>query len=305
MAKILITGGAGFIGSHIGKLLLDGGHEVTVYDNLSKGYLDLVDKRAQFIEGDIGDTDMLAQALNGIDLVIHMASLIEVPLSVKEPVNFAENNVMGSIHLLEAMVQANVKKIIFSSSAVVYGDPQSLPLKENDLLSAANPYASSKIAVEAFLSSYHALHGFDVTILRYFNPYGPNEKHRPETHAIPNFIEAALKDQELPLYWGGNQVRDFIYIEDLAAAHTAVLDLEGFNIFNVGSEEGVEVNKVVNTISEILGKELKVKDLGERPGDAPANYASSKLLEKTTGWRAKTSLEEGLEKTLAWFKSLK
>lgn len=301
--KILVTGGAGFIGSHITKLLLDMGHQVIVYDNLSKGYLKLVDQRAEFIEGNISDTDMLTQALNGVDSVIHMAGYIEIPLSVKEPINFAENNVMGSIHLLEAMVQAGVTKLIFSSTAAVYGDPSKLPLTEQEPLSATNPYAASKIAVEAFLSSYHTLHKMDVTILRYFNPYGPNELHKPETHAIPNFIESALNDKELPLYWGGEQVRDFIYVEDLSLAHTAVLDLEGFNIFNVGTEEGVEIKKVVDTISKILGKELQVKDLGERPGDVPANYASSKLLEKTTGWRAKYTLEEGLEKTIEWVKN--
>ena len=300
--KILITGGAGFIGSHITKLLLDIGHSVTVYDNLSKGYLSLVDQRAEFIEGNISDTDMLVQALNGIDCVIHMAGYIEIPLSVKEPINFAENNVMGSLHLFEAMVQAEVKKVIFSSTAAVYGDPANLPLTEQEPLSATNPYAASKIAVEAFLSSYHALYQMDVTILRYFNPYGPNELHKPETHAIPNFIESALKDKELPLYWGGEQVRDFIYVEDLASAHTTVLGLPGFNVFNVGSEEGVEVKKVVDTISKLLGKELKIKDLRERLGDVPANYASSKLLEKATGWRAKYSLEAGLEKTIEWFK---
>lgn len=300
--NILVTGGAGFIGSHINKLLLDAGHSVVVVDNLSKGYQDLVDSRAQFIKADISDKQVMENALEGIDWVIHMAGLIEVPLSVKDPISFAQNNVMGSINLFEAMAEKGVKKIVFSSTAVVYGAPENLPLIENAKLSAANPYGASKIAVEQFLSSYHALHGFDVVVLRYFNPYGPNEMHQPETHAIPNFIKAALQDKDLPVYWGGEQIRDFIYIEDLAKAHTDVLDLKGFNVFNVGTGSGVKVNEVVETLRKILGYDLKVKDLGVRAGDVPANYASSKLLETTTGWRAKVSLEEGLKKTIEWFK---
>ncbi len=301
--RILVTGGAGFIGSHINKLLLDAGHGVVVIDNLSHGSKDLVDSRAQFIEADISDSDAIESALEGVDWVMHMAGLIEIPLSVKDPLGFAQNNVMGSLSLFESMLKKGVKKIVFSSTAAVYGLSDNLPLTEDAKLSSTNPYGASKIAVEQFLSSYHTLHEFDVVILRYFNPYGPNELHEPETHVIPNFIKAALAGEELPVYWGGGQVRDFIYVEDLARAHIEVLNLSGFNVFNVGCEKGVKVNEVVETLGKILEKDLKVKDLGERAGDVPANYASSKLLEETTGWRAKVDLEEGLKKTIDWFKN--
>lgn len=299
--KILITGGAGFIGSHISKQLLDSGYEVVIFDNLSKGHQDLIDSRSEFVEGDLSNEDLLVKSLSGVDTVIHLASLIEVPLSVKEPLKFAQNNILGSIHLFEAMVKANVKNIIFSSSAVVYGDPKSLPIKEDAAIWAVNPYAASKISVESFLSSYNFLHDFNVTILRYFNPFGPNEMHEPETHAIPNFIKAALENKPIPLYWKGEQVRDFIYVEDLAGAHIALIGMEGFNVFNVGSESGVKVIDVINTISKIMGKKLEIDDLGNRLGDVPANYASSESLQKTTGWKAKYSLQEGLEKTIEWF----
>lgn len=303
--KILVTGGAGFIGSHINKLLLDQGHEVVVYDNLSKGFTELVDARAKFIKGEISDEESLVKALEGVDSVIHLASLIEIPLSVFDPVGFAENNIMGSIHLFQAMKKAQVKKIVFSSTAVVYGEPQKLPLTENHPLSATNPYAASKIAVEAMLDSYHHLENFDVTILRYFNPYGPGEKHQPETHAIPNFISSALKGEPLPVFWAGEQTRDFIYVEDLAEAHIKALDLSGINIFNVGSDHGIKVKEVIELLGKIIGKELEVKDLGERPGDVEANYASSEKLKQATGWQAKNSLEEGLRKTVEWFKEKK
>ncbi|MDO8618919.1 MAG: UDP-glucose 4-epimerase GalE [Candidatus Daviesbacteria bacterium] len=302
--KILVTGGAGFIGSHINKLLLDAGHQVVVVDNLSKGHQELVDTRAEFIKADINDGEAMVSALQGVDWVIHLAGFIEVPLSVKDPLTFAQNNVMGSIALFESMVKAGVKKIVFSSTAVVYGAPKTLPLTENMPLSSTNPYGASKIADEQFLSSYHTLHGFDVVILRYFNPYGPNEMHQPETHAIPNFIKSALGNTDLPVYWGGEQVRDFIYVEDLAKAHTEVLNLTGFNVFNVGCEQGVKVIDVINLVGKILGKDLQIKDLGERPGDVTANYASSKKLTETTGWSAKIGLEEGLKKTIEWFKTV-
>ena len=330
--RILITGGAGFIGSHITKLLLNEGHEVMVFDNSagnlerlenviasvakqSSSELEIAASPASWrtprndnsgmtlLNGDIKDSEALEKALGGVDAVIHMASLIEVSESVKYPLKFAENNIMGSINLLEAMKEKGVKRIIFSSSATVYGEPKTLPLTEGMPLDSANPYAASKIAVEQFLSAYHKNHGFDVTILRYFNPYGPGEEHEPETHAIPNFIKNGLDKKPVPLYWKGEQTRDFIYIEDLAKAHTVVLDQSGFNIFNVGTEQGVRIIDVINKLSDILGYTLEVEDLGDRPGDVRSNYASSQKLKESTGWSAQTDLNEGLRKTVEWFKS--
>ena len=300
--KVLVTGGAGFIGSHIVKLLVKKGFEVVVYDNLTRSSSDHLDSKAKFIRGDILDKEDLIKALEGVDGVIHMASLIEVSESVKDPEMFAKNNVLGSVTLLEAMRETKVKKIIFSSTASVYGDkPSSLPITEDSKVLAANPYGASKVAVENFLYSYHFNFGFDVVSLRYFNAYGPGEMHDPETHAVPNFIKAALTNEPIPLYWKGEQVRDFIYVDDLAEAHIAVLDLEGFNVFNVGTEKGVKVMDVIHKIADILGKEVKVEHLGERKGDVQATYASSAKLKKATGWEAKTSLKEGLEKTIDWF----
>ncbi len=300
--KILITGGAGFIGSHISKLLLDTGHQVIVYDNLSNGFQDLVDARSTFIKGDIKDQQLLIKSLQGVDAVIHMASFAIVPDSIKDPMLYADNNILGAVSLLEAMRQAEVKKIIFSSSCTVYGFPDHLPIEENFPIFAASPYGATKIAVESFVQSYNLNNKFDVTILRYFNPFGPNEKHEPETHAVPNFIKSALKDEPIPLYWKGEQIRDFIYVEDLAAAHVAVLSLSGYNVFNVGTETGTKVIDIVNVIYKMLGEEPKIDDLGERFGDVQAVYASSKLLKEKTGWEAKYSLEEGLKKTIEWFK---
>ena len=301
--RVLVTGGAGFIGSWVTRALLAEGHDVTVFDNLSKGFRELVPEGVRFIEGDLRD-ERLPEWLRGHDAVIHMAAFIEVGRSVEQPVLFAENNIVNGVRLLEAMHGADVGKIVFSSSATVYGVPQRLPIREEDPLGAQNnPYGATKVSMEAFVATYNQLYGMDALILRYFNPYGPNELHDPETHAIPNFIKAVLAKQPIPLYWNGEIVRDYFYVEDLARAHTAVLGLSGLQYFNVGSETGAKTIDVLCEIMDIAGYEVPVEDLGERPGDVPASYASSAKLMSATGWRARVGLREGLERTVDWFRS--
>lgn len=301
--KILVTGGAGFIGSHICRILSDQGHTVLIYDNLSTGHQELINQKALFLQGDILDQAALEKVLIGVDVVIHLASLALVEESVREPLKYVENNIKGSTVLLEAMKNTGVKKIIFSSSATVYGhvEKSDLPLKEDCKTQAVNPYGASKVAVESLLSSYFFNYGFDVVILRYFNPFGPGEWHDPETHAVPNFIKAALMKKPIPLYWKGEQIRDFIYVEDVASAHTAVLNLSGWNIFNVGTEKGVKVIDVVRNLEDILGRSIEIDDLGERAGDVKATYASSKKLIKATHWKPRFTLRQGLDKTVEWF----
>ncbi|MDE3094724.1 MAG: NAD-dependent epimerase/dehydratase family protein [Chloroflexota bacterium] len=302
--RVLVTGGAGFIGSAVTRVLLEEGHEVTVLDNLSKGFRALVPTGARFIEGDLRDEERLPGWLRGHDAVIHMAAFIEVGRSVEEPLVFAENNILNSVRLLQAMQPAGVGKIVFSSSATVYGTPRSLPIRETDPLGVqSNPYGASKVATEAFVATYNQLYGMDALILRYFNPYGPNELHEPETHAIPNFVRAVLEKRPVPLYWKGEVVRDFIYVDDLARAHTAVLGLTGLQYYNVGSETGTKIIDVVRQIFEIAGYETPIDDLGERPGDVPATYAWSRKIAEATGWRAQVPLREGLARTVEWYRS--
>lgn len=303
--KIVVTGGAGFIGSHVNKLLLRNGHQVTVVDNLSHGHQELVDPKATFVQADILDQTKLEQILPNHDVVIHMASLIEVGESVKKPVEFAQNNIVGTVKLLAAMKAAGVKKIIFSSSVCVYGTPQKLPITEDDPLGdQENPYGITKVTMEEFCILYHKLFGFDVTILRYFNPYGPGELHKPETHAIPNFVKAALSKQPIPLFWKGEQVRDFIYIDDLVKAHVLPLNLSGLHIYNVGTETGVKVIDVVKKIFKILGYEVPIDNKGERKGDVAQLVASAQKIKKELGWSANVNLDEGLERTIEFFKTL-
>lgn len=301
--KILVTGGAGFIGSWIVRLLIAAGHEVVVLDNLSAGLKAQVDQRAKLIIGDIKDPSKTTQALADVDAVIHAAGLIVVGESVTDPVKYCDNNVLGTINLLESMKKTGVKKIIFSSSACVYGTPTRLPITEDMPVRPDNPYGATKASIEVFLQTYHTLHDFDVTILRYFNPYGPGERHHPETHAIPNFVKATLAKKPIPLYWKGEQIRDFIYIEDLTSAHIDVLELSGFNIFNIGTQKGIKVRNVIDEIFKIVGYQVPINNLGDRPGDIPANYAASDKLQKAVGWQAKVNLAEGLRQAVDFYKS--
>lgn len=302
--KVLVTGGAGFIGSHVNQLLLDQGHQVTVIDDLSKGHRNSVDPRVDFHQVNLENQTEIEKILPGHDAVIHMASFIEVGESVKKPVEFAENNIMGTVKLLEAMKNAGVKKMIFSSSACVYGAPKNLPITEEDPLGEQeNPYGITKVTMEEFAKLYHTLYEFDVTLLRYFNPYGPGELHQPETHAIPNFIKATLNRKPVPLYWKGEQTRDFIFIDDLAEAHILALTLSGLHIYNVGTETGIKIIDVVKKIFEIVGYEVSIDDRGERKGDVPALVASSEKIQKELRWSAKVDLDKGLRKTIEFFKN--
>ncbi len=303
--RILVTGGAGFIGSHVNKQLLDMGHFVTVIDDLSKGNKELLDKRVDFYQFSLKDQKKLEQILKGHDAVIHMASFIEVGESIKKPVEFAENNILGTVKLLEAMRVSNVNKIIFSSSACVYGKPQKNPITEDDPLGPQeNPYGLTKVSMEQFCMLYHSLFNFNVVILRYFNPYGEGELHTPETHAIPNFIKAALAKKPIPLYWNGEQVRDFIYVEDLAKAHILPLNQTGLHIYNVGTQHGTKVIDIVNKIFHILGYETPIEDKGKRKGDVSELVASSEKIKKELGWKTEVDLEEGLRKTIDFYRSL-
>lgn len=302
--KVLVTGGAGFIGSHVNKLLLDQGHSVTVVDDLSKGYQDLIDPRVNFRKISLENQADLEKILPGHDGVIHMASFIEVGESIKKPVEFSQNNIVGTVKLLEAMKHTGVKKMIFSSSACVYGVPKNIPItEENPLGEQENPYGITKITMEEFCKLYHSLFNFDVTILRYFNPYGPGELHDPETHAIPNFVKSAIAKTPIPLFWKGEQIRDFIYIDDLAEAHVLALPLTGLHIYNVGTETGMKVIDVVKKIFKIAGHEVPIDDKGERKGDVPSLVASAQKIKQELGWTSKTDLISGLQKTIDFFRS--
>jgi UDP-glucose 4-epimerase len=301
--KILVTGGAGFVGSRVAEHLLRAGHQVAVFDNLSTGFADAVPSGATLIEADLRDADSVATAVDGRDAVIHLAAQALVPESVADPQKAFDINLVGGFNVIEGMRKAGVTRIVHSSTAAVYGTPERVPIHEDDRKLPINPYGSTKLAFEALLHSYHAAYGFHVTMFRYFNPYGPTERHDPETHAVPNFIRAALEGKPIPLYWQGKPVRDFFFVDDIARAHVMGLDRDGFNIYNLGSGSGVVLGDIVQTILKVTGSSSPVDDLGERPGDPMELMADTTRVQEELGWQPEVSLEEGLRQTVEAFKN--
>jgi UDP-glucose 4-epimerase len=301
--NILVTGGAGFVGSRVAEFLLRADHTVTVFDNLSTGDRDAAPANAAFIEGDLRDASAVAAAVEGRDAVIHLAAQALVPESVANPQKAFDINLVGGFNLIEAMRTAGVTRIVHSSTAAVYGTPERVPIHEDDRRLPINPYGSTKLAFEALLHSYHAAYGFNVTMFRYFNPYGPTEMHEPETHAIPNFINAALNGTPVPLFWKGEPTRDFFFVDDIARAHVMGLDRDGYNVYNLGSGDGVRVGDVVEKIFEITGSRSEVQDLGERAGDPMQLFADTSKVQSELGWKPEVSIEDGLRQTIEAFKA--
>ncbi len=302
--KILVTGGAGFIGSKVVELLIKQGHQVKIIDNLSTGHKSLINSKAEFINGDLRTAADSMVAVKGCDAVIHFAAQAIVPESIADPQKTFEINMIGGQNLLEAMRQHSVKKLVFSSSCATYGVPQRVPITETDRQIPISPYGASKLALEQLIRAYYASYGIGAAMLRYFNPYGPYEVHDPETHAIPNFITAILAGRPVPLYWGGKQERDFFYVYDLAQAHILALDLTGCEEINLGSGQGTKVIDVVKKLEAITGKTAKIDDLGERPGDPPALWADITKAKQLLGWQPSTDLDTGLRQTVSYFSSL-
>lgn len=301
--KTLVTGGAGFIGSNLTKLLCDQGYEVTVIDDLSSGFRRLVDGRAKFYKGSIADQKLLMKILPGTDVVFHLAGLSTMTYSMVNPGIYFQNNFMHGIYLLEAMRKTGVKKIIYASSAASYDGRKRTPIAEDDPIGPINPYGASKLSFEHALSAYYHSFGIDAIALRFFNVYGPNDDQIGSTRAIPQWLEAALFHRPVPYYWRGKQKRDYIFVEDIARANLlAAQKGKGFRVYNVGSRTGVWMIDILKNIEKILGYKLILKDMGERPGDPKYAVADTKRIRKELNWKPLTGLNEGLKKTVEYYK---
>lgn len=320
--RVLVTGGAGYIGSITARELIKKGYEVIIYDSLENGHREAIEG-LDLVIGETQDVKFLINVIRDkkIQAVIHFAAYIEMAESYKNPYKYFYNNVYGSLQLFKAMVKNRVDKLVFSSTAGVYGNPVRLPIKENDPKNPENPYGESKLMVENLLKWFDKAHGLRSISLRYFNAAGATldgklgEDHNPESHLIPRVIKTALgMEKELTLYGNdyktpdGTCIRDYIHVLDLASAH--ILALEALekgaksNIFNVGTGKGYSNKQVIEMVKKITAKDFKVKIGPRRPGDADKLIADPNKIKNKLGWQPKYSdLETIIETAYRWHKN--
>ncbi|MBV8630669.1 MAG: UDP-glucose 4-epimerase GalE [Silvibacterium sp.] len=312
--RILVTGGAGYIGGTVAQLMLDRGHDVFIYDNLCHGHRSLIPERAQFIQGELADRAALETLLHtGIDGVMHFAALIEAGESMKKPEIYFRNNTASTLTLLEAMLATGVDRFVFSSTAAVYGEPESTPIREDAALRPTNTYGESKLLVEHMLTWLNRIHSFRYASLRYFNVAGAiegrGEAHEPESHIIPLILDVALGRRQSIKVFGsdyptpdGTCIRDYIHVSDLAHAH--LLAFEALNererlIYNLGNGVGFSVREVIESARRVTGHAIPVEECPRRPGDPAVLIASSEKIHLELGWKPEYARLDDIIKT-AW-----
>lgn len=317
--NVLVVGGAGYIGSHMVKELINNGFNVTTLDNLSTGHRYAV-TGGTFIQGDLSDRNLLDRIFSEktVDAVMHFAAFSLVGDSVSDPVAYYRNNFSGTLSLIDAMLHHGVQRFIFSSTAAVYGEPETVPIPESHPCAPTNPYGASKLAVERLLSDCEKAHGLRYMSLRYFNAAGADasgkigEQHARETHLIPLVLQTALgKRRHIDIYGtdyktpDGTCLRDYVHVTDLATAHLLALSalLEGgeSGIYNLGNSRGHSVREVIELSREITGKEIPVRDADRRPGDPAVLVADSEKIRSRLGWRPQyEALENIIESAWRW-----
>ena len=312
--KILVVGGAGYIGSVCAELLLDQGHGVTIFDNLSEGHRRALDPRAEFVEGDLVDRQLIEKTLakQQPDAVMHFAANALVGESMQNPSKYFRNNIANGLNLLDAMISAGVEKIIFSSTCAIFGPPERVPIDETMTPRPINPYGESKLAFEKILRWYGEIHGLKFVSLRYFNAAGASAKfgedHRVETHLIPNVLKVALGQKPTVEIFGtdyetpdGTCIRDYIHIVDLSRAHILALNATKGDFYNLGTGGGASVRDVIDSCRKITGHNIDIVEKPRRPGDPPRLIASSEKIKRELGWQPQfQSLDAIIESAWKW-----
>ncbi|MFH1767557.1 MAG: SDR family oxidoreductase [Candidatus Omnitrophota bacterium] len=306
--KILVTGGAGFIGSHIAEKLVRSGVEVVVIDNLVSGKLANIEHIKNdiiFIEKDLRDDSALEQALYGVDYVCHQAALRSVPKSVNRPWDYNDVNVNGSLKLFLKEREKGIKRIICASSSSVYGDREDFPEKEGDFLNPISPYAATKLIVEHYAGVFNRLYGMEIVNLRYFNVFGQRQSLDDDyAVVVPKFITCLLNNQSPPIYGDGEQQRDFTYIDNVVDINIHCLakcNIQG-DVFNVACGEPYSVNALFNILKKIIGSNSEPQYCPPRPGDVRKTHADISKARQILDWQPKVRFEEGIERTVAWFR---
>ena len=303
----LVTGGAGFIGSHIVEALVAKGEQVRVIDNLSTGRREnlqhLMDD-IEFMEGDLREQEMAVRAVTGVAVVMHEAALPSVPQSIKNPQGSTENNLTATLHLLMAARDAGVKRVVYASSCAVYGDSPTLPKREGFLPAPLSPYAASKLAGEYYCQVFHQIYDLETVCLRYFNIFGPRQDPLSEYAAvIPKFIALALDKKPLVVYGDGEQSRDFLFVADVVEANLLACESEraAGETFNVGYGRHITLNQLIQELKVIFPDDLQVEYTAPQPGDVKHSLASIEKAHDLMGYGANVPFGEGLRRTVEWF----
>lgn len=308
--QVLVTGGAGFIGSHLAEALLAEGATVRVLDNLSTGNRrNLASLDVEFIEGDVADWESVRRAVSGCALVYHQAALVSAPRSLEQPDLNHGSNVTGVFNVFEAARQAGVRRVVYASSAAVYGNIPQLPKRETDALKPITPYGAAKRMGEVLAGTYAAAYGLELVGLRYMNVFGPRQDpSSPYSGVLSIFCRAALEGRGITIYGDGEQSRDFVYVADVVQANmragrVAAARLPDEPVFNVGRGEQTSLNQIVAMLQEITERPLPVSYTAERPGDIRHSVADVSRARRILDYEPKTPLKEGLQATLAWFEA--
>jgi UDP-glucose 4-epimerase len=315
--KVLVTGGAGYIGSVVASQLVDAGYEAVVLDDFSKGHRGAVPEGTRLLQGNLMDAGFAHEALSeGFDGVLHFAALSLVGESVEQPEIYYRNNVCGTLNLLEAMREAGTERLIFSSTAAVYGEPEEVPIRETAPALPTNPYGSSKLAVDRLIGAVCGARGLAATSLRYFNVAGASsrfgEDHHPETHLIPLVLKAAAEGSSVKIFGtdyptrDGTAVRDYIHVEDLGRAHLLALKAAEpgeHGVYNLGNGAGFSVREVVDAARRVTGRSIDAVEASRRAGDPPTLVASSEKIQADLGWKPeKPELETMISDAWTWMR---
>ncbi|HCD08834.1 MAG TPA: UDP-glucose 4-epimerase [Thermoanaerobacter sp.] len=301
--KVLVTGGAGFIGSHVVDLLIENGYEVIIVDNFSTGKEEFINKKAIFYKKDITDENLCEIfKKEKPDYVIHQAAQIEVQKSIDNPVFDAKVNILGTVYLLECCRKSGVKKVIYASSAAVYGNPEYLPIDEKHKVNPISYYGISKHTPEHYFEVYRQLYGLKYTILRYANVYGIRQDPKGEGGVISIFIDKMLKGERPIIFGDGNQTRDFVYVKDVAKANLLALERGDNEVVNISTNKPTSINELVEIMNKIMNTSLKPIYAEPRKGDIIHSYLDNKKALDVLGWKPEYSLEEGLRETIEYYR---
>ena len=305
---VMVTGGAGFIGSHLVDRLLEEGFRVRVIDNFFSGDQKNLahhknNKLFEFLEGDIRDFDLVRKAIKGIDAVFHQAALVSVPRSCDDPVLSNEINVQGTLNLLQACVDVDVKKFVFASSCAIYGDSDFLPVTEEFPVKPHSPYAIDKYACEEYARIFSKIYDLETVGLRYFNVYGPRQKVGSYSGVISVFVNCFLDNKSPTVFGDGNQSRDFVHVKDVVNANLLALSKENISgeVFNISSGKRITINSIIKTIQKIMDKKSRVFYAKPRSGDIEHSFANIKKAQNVLGYKPSVKFEEGLREVVNWY----